>query len=289
MSVLHVIEQGSLRTGGDNYQGTADSQRYFEVITDDGTQDESVVLTAVDPTTSVAIPALLDAHPTRFGMYCAARSVRWSDDFGRQSLATISYSYIQPFVPWEMPAVYNGGQQAETRPLDKDIGTGYAVLNSAHQPFDPGLSVERYSSTLEVQVNYLVGSMPNPASYVGCVNSTTFKGAAMDYCKCIGMPYQENINFIWDGVIYPYVSMTMQFAFKNPSFESWQPLVADSGYCKLNTANTPATLVEITIGGKTLSSPAFLNGSGQPLASNANPVYLGFQGYPRVDFNALGI
>lgn len=104
----------------------------------------------------------------------------------------------------------------------------------------------------------------------------------------IGAPASESI-FVWGGTQYPYYSVTYQFQFKNPSYEGWQPLIADTGFCKLNTSNSPPTLVPITIAGRELSTPAFLDGSGQPLAEDHDPYIFTYVAYPRVNFGSLGV
>lgn len=173
-----MVERADLRTGHVGYDGSAASQRIFQVITSVGTADESVVFAAVNPHTSVAIPALLDAHPTRYGLYASNLDVRWTSQLGTESIVTVTYGYIQNLLPWEQPAIYNWSQNPEQRTFDKDITSAIPVLNSAHQPFDPGVQMTRYAATMEVQVNMLTSSLPDLRGYVGCVNSGTFHGFA---------------------------------------------------------------------------------------------------------------
>jgi hypothetical protein len=289
MSVLKVTEQGHQRTAGvsvaANGQITGDSVRCFQVHCSIGTDDESICLFAVDPHGGPSVPNLFDPHPTRLGVYCADKGVRWVDGTpGRVGEVLCTYRFIQPFrFPWDQPPIYAWDSTEVDAIVEKDLATGASIVNSSKQPFTPGVSALRLDATLTVTRNEL--SPVDPSLYNGCVNSDFFKGSQPGYCKlkitATEAIYQDEVT----GAQTPYWVMVYVFQFKNPMYFGWQAKVADSGYCKL----VGGQLQTILINGREPTTPPFLDGSGGQLGAAADPVYLDFTTYPTQAFTPLGL
>lgn len=292
MSVLHVIEQAAARSGGDAWNAAGSSERVFKVICSEGTDDESVVLNAVDPVTSVSIPALLAPHPTRGALLsCASRNVKWTDNFGRESEVSISYEWNWNMIlPWELPVIYNGSSTTYEQICDKDVSTGFSICNSAHEPFDPPVMATRENWTMEAIKSY--NSMPTfVANVVGTVNSTSFYGFNAGYVKCVGAPFVQN-QFVFEGATIHYWTVTWSFAF-NLNIPH-QPVILDAGFKRLSSDGSKLITI-IMPDGKEPSSPVPLDGSGQPLDmtdESGEPAalnFLNFSVYYTYDFNSLGV
>ncbi len=126
MAVVRVIEQSHLRTGSISLPPAADSVRIFLVYTSAATDDDSVALVAVDPTTSLAIPSPRDPHPTRTWLFCTSIACRQVDEkAGRCWEVTVTYTLDWEHLPWNEPAVFSGSQNSVDRIADfprvKDI------------------------------------------------------------------------------------------------------------------------------------------------------------------------
>lgn len=282
MAVKAVIEQGDLRTGSKAVNSFGDSVRVFLVYCTTGLDDDSVTLYANDGTTS--IPNLYDAHPTRLALYCSDVSCRWVD--GAQGLicqVTATYSYIKPFrYPWDEPQVGSWSTQDVEHPIDEDVDTGEAIVNSAGQPFDPAVEASRGDAVYVVSRNEL--DPPDYSAYIGTVNAGGFGPYPAGYAK-LGISAQQQI-YTDDitGAETIYYAMTYTVQCKNPNYPGWNAHVLDAGFCKLGN---DGQLITITIGGREPSSPVPLNGAGGVLGEDEEPVFLDFTTYPESDFDDL--
>jgi hypothetical protein len=248
MTVSKCFEQRHLSTGSMSVPPAADSVRIFQVQTSTSTDDDNTALTAVDPVTSVAIPQLLDTHPTRTWLNCQNVACRVVDGTaGRKWEVTATYAMNFNILPWEIPALQSGSQNGVDRPIDYDVVNGNAIINSAYQPYDPTPNAPRADSVISVQKNLLSFDTTIPQQYADTVNSATFMSNAEGFVRCDGIPFQEQIFTDQFGVKTTYYSVTFNFTAKNPNGEGWQARVLDAGFVSLGTSGA---LVPITLSGR---------------------------------------
>jgi hypothetical protein len=300
MAVYAVIEQAHRRTGSSDWKSYGDSVRIFLVATTTAMDDDSVVMNAVDPHTGLTVPALLSAHPTRALLYAASKACLQVDDkAGCKWEVTVTYSLINNILPWNEPVLYNWSQQNSDQIVTTDT-SGNPILNSAKCPFNPALTATRYEPVLSCVRNEVSFSESTPQAYVGAVNSATFKGAAANFCMCVGIQAQEQIYTTEAGSQTPYYAVTYNFAFR--LYYPWQAKVLNAGVEQLDPSSSPAgKLIKILDDmGQPKTEPWPLDSSGHAIPPPGLSPYPGYTGtgspyyqtyiiYPQVDFNALGL
>jgi len=260
MSVKAVIEQLHLRTGGISASPT--SVRIFLVYCDSLTDDESVALFAVDPTTSLAIPTYYSTHPTRAFLYATNIYARnCSDKQANLWEVTVNYELANA-APWYAPVVITGDQSQFDKIVDYDLATGKVVTNSAGFKFDPPLTAKRHNATISFQKAILSFDTTIPAAWVDTVNTDTFYGAAPGYAMCMGIPWQLAQWPGPTGSLTAYYTVTFNFEIKNPSEHSWFPIIADQGFYQLNSGGTAVKQILDPLFGQPVTQPWPLDGSG---------------------------
>lgn len=245
------------------------------------------ILTAVDPVTSEYVPSFYSAHPSCSWVFVNAldhRAAEGDNNAGFNFIVTATYGTVQ-YAPWQLPAVWGGGQQNDPVPLDYDVNTGHAVKNSASQKFDPTPTTDRYSQILTIQKS-IVGFdyFGNSNLYVGTVNNGSWHGVAEGYALCTGMPFSQNTYTASDGTQTIYYDVTFNIAIKNAAGDDWQLHIADTGFQQIGPSGG---LVNIVIGGREPASPCFLDGTGHLLAVGGTPVFLDYDNHVETDFSAL--
>ncbi len=278
MSVVSVIIQSHLRTGSVSYDSAGDSDRVYLVRTDDPNDDDGVVLAAS------GLPAIRSNHPTRLNLRCTLKRARQSDEkCGLTWEVICSYGYIPAAEDFFDIPKYAWGHEPFEAPLDKDVITNAAVLNSAGQPFDPTVTQTLMLPVMSVTWNTLTDPSSWSTGYCGRVNSATWKGHAAGLVWCRALDATQEI-FQDESSTTLYWAVSAQFVIH---FKTWQAEVLDAGFMEKDAAGK---LIPIIKSGREVSSPWPLDGSGKALAESSTAyVWKTYNRLKTANFNSLPI
>lgn len=203
------------------------------------------------------------------------RPLVWSTDTEEREVPVLEWleGGEPPFDPW--PAAF-----------------GRKVVNSAGDPFDPPLTQTEFIGLVTVEKNYPIPhDILNLRYQVDLHNKCNddnwrgFNPGTMMVRKVRASSQFEN------NVFFARVSFT--FAYNSGG---WQPKIEDAGYNKrVGVGSTPDPYRRVPImvrdedTGETAGKdkPHLLDGLGQPLAADAEPVVLQFWTRDRIDFEAV--
>ena len=164
---------------------------------------------------------------------------------------------------------------------------GNPILNTAGEPFDPPLEVDRKLPVVEVRVN-----MPYVPSWIlgyrEAINSTAWYIDGLIVAeKCAMMDSIEVSEVqVVNNIAYREVAYRAVIA---PTLLGWQPRILNAGYSALVGSAQDKQLVPIVINGTTPSHPVPLDRHGRRIykPTPENVVWLTFNVYPELDFNVL--
>lgn len=190
----------------------------------------------------------------------------------------------EPAVKAIFEGQYQGDETAENSPGDSASpdSNRVAITNSAGQPFDPPVMVDRSHPIVSVTVNLASILLPNLAKLQDAVNSTTWKTLPARQARCVGIEYEQKFE---NGVSYWQV--TYHLALKA---DGWDFRLRDMGYMERvyadETGGGAMKLRAIKTGdGTPVPNPVELDGNGSPLLVDQEPWTRRYRVYREVDFN----
>lgn len=201
---------------------------------------------------------------------------------------TVTASYAGVDDPLAEPADVNIVRVPYQKALIKDL-KGFPVVNSASDPFEAGVTVDRHRFKLVIQKNVL------------------------DFNPWVWEPYQDSVNKF--ALAMPKLppgiaNLTGKLTFEaervrragNADFywrlkaeidvntrDGWKVRLRDCGYHFLNGAGKRAEIIMPGGGGGKPSTPQLLDGAGGILGVGGEPVERVFEGYEEKDWGPLGI
>jgi len=234
---------------------------------------------------AAGLPLIGSTHPEDFAAWC--RSIDVSPAAGGSAQAwLVTFNYSSE---WEMnenplfePAKISWSFEQFQRPAIIDLN-GYAVLNSAGDPFDP--PAMRDNSRPIVSVTKNLATVPTwLLNYQDTVNSLPFTldglliATGKAKMNSISVSQAQSVN----GVAFRTVQMDIHL-----QRDGWVMKLLDAGY-RIKDGTTRITIT-CDGDGTEPSSPVPLDGSGDVLAnpSTSNAVFGSFSVYYTADFNDL--
>lgn len=188
--------------------------------------------------------------------------------------------------PLARPAHWGVDLHEFTRVSERDA-SGKAYLNSARLQFDPLPDMDDMRNVVVVVKNLPTYDAGFLLRYGNAINADPFLGGKPKQWKCLPITAEEQFE---NGIRY-WVH-TFRFDYRD---EDWTHRVLDQGYTERifvppDRGGGPGEykLKKITDkDGQPISEPAMLDGSGRKLADGEDPVFLEFDKYRELPFNAL--
>lgn len=308
--MARVEETGDTRSSHDA-AGLRTYVRTFRVLMDARNATSGAVLVATDAVTGLAIPLLGDQLPSDLGAQVISLDPRREGGDQRRWKVEVSYSSKgrDPAEnvenPLDKPAKWTSRTVKRLVPLLKTVdGTPEPILNSAQEEFaDPPTEpvalkeftcVKHYATNLEEVVEPLLYGV-NAEVFIGkdrlCVlfDDHSYSDA---WDPKFGLYYVHTFKFLHRSKDDPQV----EYLAPDPTAAEgsaarlgkspWDLRLLDAGYNYLFDAVTIRPILRL---GQPVSKQVPLDGAGQPLAPDADPVYLLFRTKKRVDLNALNL
>lgn len=303
-------EQWPGRVGKDDWNKHRTYTRVFEVWTDDPNDDVTVVGNAT------GIPLLGDSHPNDDAAVVVSVSPSQSEETPLRWTVAIEYDTqppvrdaLQPSAtspppppPPGAPGPQSPADRAEN-PLDRapiwkvsfqqteqvvtrTFANGEDIVNSAGLPFDPPLTIEVSRPLISCTWNVATLNLDKLELLQDAVNAEPYFGRPARTLRCVGIEAGSGFE---NGVGFWTVTVTLAY-----NRDTWDVRVLDAGYAVKRTEDWEGTgtptvrWVKIKDPyGNEATEPVPLDGAGQALAPDENPVYLTFAIYPERDFPAL--
>lgn len=287
MAITAFEEIANSANGNMDQEGVRTYQYAFQILTDSDDDGPATILT------HSSCPQIFSSYYRSstdydLGAKCIGLDPQRSAEFQRKWTLTARYSskYKDPAGnnenPLLRPTKWSGGSVDFQEVLETDaINTDVAIVNSAFQPFDPPIMVDRSRDSFQGIKNYSTFDMYVTGQFCNTVNSAIFKGYfPIGTVKCKGRTWDE-VN---EGG-YFYYAVTWQFEFR---YDGWPIAPLDQGTMEL-IADEPRVILDERTAAP-VSKPVLLNGAGGRLdVSTEDPVYLLFNGYRQMNFNLLGL
>lgn len=256
--------------------------REFQLETSEGDVTGAPgILLYVKNTVGIGIGSPLQYPDGSFDNFAFCTKIDCKHSDGKFWDVTISYATLDPQLcnenPLENVPVVTTEFIQWDEPIDKDID-GKPILNSAGDPFDPGLTRERNRQIIRISRNeqeFDVGLL----ALQDTVNRDTFIGFRKETVKC--SPIHRSREF--DPVVGVYWRVEYEFIF-DP--RGWKKEILDSGLRKRDGS----VVSQIEVDGSPTTSPVPLDGAGQPLeqpVTAESAVYLSFEVYEKMDFEVF--
>jgi hypothetical protein len=262
--------------------------RKFLVLTTTPQDDSAVVLTACFAITPMG-SSYACGNGTDLGAFLIhASAERVNDDYFKW-MVTYEYDSIVP-VPQDQgenpllrPPLWRFGVEKYEETMTEDLNS-VPIINSAGQPFETGLTMQRSRPTIQIIKNYATFDFASVAAYQDCVNDDTWFGFDPETVKCNSIEVQERNE---NGGTYFELTYNLSV-----EFNGWNPVwILDAGYYEKSAGSgsgAGAGLKLITDKfGRPLQSPALLDGNGHKNPDGAAPVYLPFIPYIGLTFTGV--
>lgn len=286
MAVTRVAETS--RSGGVDREWKRSYRRTF-VVEVDSPYDGAVTVIGSLPVQLgnyyLVVDGLGAAVEHDFGSFVCDVQARQVSRDGLKWEAEVSYQPYNPLFfpknPLDHPPKISWGGSKFEKAIDQDIN-GDAILNSAGDYFDPPVTVDDSRITLRIQRNEARYDPAIAAQFKDAINSDTFYGQQPGTWKS-ALPtadLQFNVDSgTADGFYY---EVTYEFEFRP---EGWKREILDQGLKVI----TGGVQVPASEGGKDVTSPILLDGTGVALAVDADPVFLSFDVYNEIAFSQLNL
>jgi hypothetical protein len=238
--------------------------------------------------------ALLDADPEDSNLKCKSLDAtrQKSNPNNILYLATVNYTSIANELigvgagadPLEADSVYTLTFNSRTVALDK-FADGTPILNSA-KDFIQGLEKTCSFAVMQVSRNEASYALSEALLYVDHVNSDTFYGITAGNAYCRAINAQTKAKPDGSGIYY---AVTYEIELNlNPDFPAFKLKVLDRGKRKLVSGKQ--TAIKDKDGGKDITEPVLLNGSGLPLdPPTGDPSWIEGDIYPSVAFSGMSL
>lgn len=282
---IKEFDGGSKRTK--DAQAGITSTRYFRVAASAGETKKDVM-------DGLGID-ILDADPEDAALKCKSIDITRQKSASSNILYSVTVNYTS--VATELIGVGSGGDPLEADPvysltfsgrtvaLDK-FADGTPILNSA-KDFIKGLEKNCSVAVMQVTRNEASYALPTALLYVDHVNSDTFYGitAGNAYCRAINAQSKSLPN---GGGTYFTVTYEIELNL-NPDYPIFKLKVLDQGKRKLVSGKQTA-IKDAGAGGKDITEPVNLNGSGLPLdPPDGTPHWIEGDIYPEVAFSGMNL
>ena len=302
MAVISVKELFEGRSGGDNLERKRTYVRVFESITDD-VDDDAYVAGAGAGIPRNGEPHPSDTYAVMVDIDCVQSSAdpkiwlvtcRYSSDFDSgQQREALGYDssglpYQQPGStsgtgggqatrepdPRDRPPVFEVDWEATTEVIRKDVNGG-DVKNSAGDPFDPPLTVERSEPVITITKNVDITSpildIEKQAEWQEGVNSDTPWGYDIHTLRITRIRYSSAVE---NDIAYATVTLSIKVR-----WNTWIIDIVDAGYRDIddNWFTEPDTKAQT-------SEPRPLDGAGQALPQGDPLHYISVAVYRPIEF-----
>jgi hypothetical protein len=263
---------------------TREYDRYFLCISDgsggatspDRPQD---ALNAVSSTYSVVRGS---AYPGDSTSYCKNIKCARQEEDGLSFFVTLHYGqwpYGSPTSsPFDQPAQWGITGRTFQQIVDCDY-QGQKVLNSAGDPFLPGLVKDMDRAIITITQNDDFFNPSEEITYANCINSNSYLGLPAYTLK---LPFIQ-MQARWDAQYGWVYNKTWQFEYNAGSNSNgWKDYVLDAGLYELDT--TTGKRKPIMVSNSPAQTPQLLDGSGHAAAAGADPQYKTFTCYTPLEF-----
>lgn len=219
--------------------------------------------TAVVAEQASGIPSIGQSHPDDIYRYCTNISSARVSYGAVESIfhVTATYSTVpyeaQPDNPLAARPQYSWSHIRVEGIIDVDVD-GNAIVNSAGMPYDPPVTALRdIHAVMRVTRNEAVYNEALALSFVGKVNSATYRGYAPGYVMVNDINASSaEANVGGQTIQYAVVNYELEF-----SPTPFQISVLDAGFYEWdNTTDRPKPITDEY--GNPISSPALLDGNG---------------------------
>lgn len=230
----------------------------------------------------IRIPALWESHPYDPWIYVKNKTVRmWEGPL--HWLVTVEYEYVEN--PLEEPFIAEWLFSSSNEPIDRDR-EGNALVNSSDEPWDPPIQEEAHDIVLRITRNEPSYNPLAAYEYKKSVNQDTFLWFPEKTVKCSVFEglRQRRANLYYAQVHYEFM-IRLDKTPDGGSYIGWLRRILDQGLRTKSGGNY--TLIKDSEGNP-ITTPVLLNGSGQQLASGANPVFLTYETKNLKNFSTLG-
>ncbi len=262
--------------------------RNFRVLTDSVLDGPNVAIKATgicrgDPYLSVN-PLESDPHA-----YVTDLTANQEDGDGLGWIVTVNYGWYDPTQagggrhqnPLLMPIDVSWNFKDQEHTVQKDI-FGAPILNSARDPYNPPVIINTPMQIMTVVRNEASYDSAFAYLYRNSINIDSFAGQSAYFAMCYGITPKN----LWHQDVGWYYQVTYEFAFANPRDDAgtlgWKKEILDIGMRRLNSFTN--VQVPITLKGIPITTPMLLNGGGQTLKPNNDPVYNTYQVYSELPF-----
>lgn len=290
--------------------------RIYEVLTDDATDDAVTAGTAPG-----SLPVMGQSHPEDPAAVVVSRAPSQDSDRPTRWLVAIGYDTQPPGSASPESAQGGGSAQpveaggGETAPGEQpenplsrpakwrvtferitetardaykvdengdNIGGTKPIANSAGDPFDPGIQVDRSYPVITITKNLPNLELAKMEELENAVNKTNWKGRAPRTVRCVGVEAESN----WENG-YTFWAYTFSLAIKS---DNWDERVLDAGYrWRENVGSTvnPDWRYYPFLDESGNPRKGLLDGNGGKLADGEPEVFKLFSVRKQRDFNAL--
>lgn len=165
--------------------------------------------------------------------------------------------------------------------IDPSSGNLSPVINSAGDPFDPGVTREQLKGIMRVSWNSITFS---PASFFAsgnCINADVWNGFPIGSVKFSPPKMPQRLWSQFLGM--SYYRLEAEFCF-NPNDKGWNAFPIDRGFRAKNMGGDPYKIFDVN--GQPISIPALLDGSGNVLTDPTLYFEWNFQIYKSISFNS---
>lgn len=229
-----------------------------------------------------------DRHPV--GAYAFLKTLTPSPTENRK-VWRVTGQYEQGSVPsWpgnplEAPSEVAWGSATYTEPAGEDID-GNAIVNSAGQPFDPPLTIERRALVATIVYNdeifnpaqayYFQGAVNDNATTIGNLNVQARQAKIIEIAAT--KQYYEDIEY-WQVTVKVEINA-----------DTWDRQVLDQGLYEKDPDDATKRVRMTTDDGEGVTEPLKLDGSGNKLdPQSADPVFLTYKTFREMDFGLLNL
>lgn len=233
-----------------------------------GPSSSSDAMSAIDDTTSLAVPHVGDASPDNPALICMDVDVRWVDQSPGGNVWEITASYESPQFDWTSapPTQWEWDESVRSSEAGADRN-GKPFLNSVGDPLVGSFPDESFDAVLHVWTTAAVFNVTLAQQVRGAVNSTPlllFGAGTVGEQQMRLTSYKPEHRFT-QGVSVPYFRIYHRFEFRE-GYRPFQPRAVDAGF---NAWSSGARLPIYPVGGKSPTQvPVLLNGAGIPVQSS---------------------
>ena len=251
----------------------------FRVETDTIADDSQSVLL------SPSVVHMLDVHANDLAARATSVTASQRGENGRLWTVTANYTTDAPTTqddedPLNQPrkVSWSSGSVSVVAERDRD---GKVIVNSAGDPFDPPIEIERPHAILVVSRNEASFSGTTIIQYKQKVNSAPFSigGVGEIICSDINATTDEQ-----NGIEFWNVTYKFEYA---P--EGWQPEILEQGLRQITATGSYETCKDDE--GNDVTTPVLLNSAGKQILARdgTSSTFTKWNVYEEIDFNQLGL